>query len=165
MFTLGIIKSWFALPTLAITLHPFNRFSMEMKRHQCLQCEYKAEQKSGLQTHVKSVHEGQKFTCSHCDYRSPFLDISVCFFVDGGHIDMKFHPSRGCDQPIPSASPHDSWETSYRLHQVSCILQSGNSYVTSHHSHFKHQVPWGLSVSLLYGWWHTDSSASRSGGG
>ena len=36
------------------------------------------------------------------------LDISVCFFDDGGHIDMKFHPSQGCDQPILSASPHDS---------------------------------------------------------
>jgi len=69
------------------------------------------------------------------------LDISVCFFDDGGHIDMKFHPSQGCDQPILSASPHDSWETSYRLHQVSCILQSGNSFMTTHHSHFKHQ-PW-----------------------
>ena len=54
---------------------------------------------------------------------------------------MKFHPSQGCDQPILSASPHDSWETSYRLHQVSCILQSGNSFMTTHHSHFKHQ-PW-----------------------
>ena len=37
------------------------------------------------------------------------LDISVCFFDDGGHIDMKFH-YRGYDRPPLS------WETSYRLH-------------------------------------------------
>ena len=43
---------------------------------------------------------------SSCPYWSPFsADISVCFVVDGGHIDMKFHPSRGYDRPLLSASP------------------------------------------------------------
>ena len=109
-------------------------------------------------------------TLSSCPDWSPFsADISVCFVVDGGHIDMKFHPSRGCDQPIPSASPHDSWETSYRLHQVSCILQSGNSFMTSHHSHFKHR-PWHdlllpsamRSVSVTVVWMMTHRQLSFS---
>ena len=30
----------------------------------CQQCEYKATQKGNLQTHIKSVHEGQKFQVS-----------------------------------------------------------------------------------------------------
>ena len=61
-------------------------------------------------------------TLSSCPDWSPFsADISVCFFVDGGQIDMKFHPSRGYDRPLLSASPNDNWKTSYRLHQASCI--------------------------------------------
>ena len=82
---------------------------------------------------------------------------------------MKFHPSQGCDQPILSASPHDSWETSYRLHQVSCILQSGNSFMTTHHSHFKHR-PWHdlllpspmRSVSVTVVWMMTHRQLSFS---
>ena len=89
--------------------------------------------------------------------------------VDTLHIDMKFRSSRGCDQPILSASPHDSWETSYRLHQVSCILQSGNSFMTSHHSHFKHR-PWHdlllpsalRSVSVTVVWMMTHRQLSFS---
>ena len=47
-------------------------------------------------------------TLASCPDWSPFsADISICF-IDGGQIDMKFHPSRGCDQPILSASPNDS---------------------------------------------------------
>ena len=61
-------------------------------------------------------------TLSSCPDWSPFsADISVCFVVDGGQIDMKFHPSRGYDRPLLSASPNDNWKTSYRLHQASCI--------------------------------------------
>ena len=113
-------------------------------------------------------------TLSSCPDWSPFsADISVCFFVDGGQIDMKFHPSRGYDRPLLSASPNDNWKTSYRLHQVSCILLSGHSYMMcliihvaniGHDMSTCYQVPWGLSLSL-HGWWQIDSSASRSGGG
>ena len=40
-------------------------------------------------------------TLSSCPDWSPFsADISVCFVVDDGHIDMKFHPSRGYDRPL-----------------------------------------------------------------
>ena len=48
-------------------------------------------------------------TLSSCPDWSPFsADISVGFVVDGGQIDMKFHPSRGYDQPLLSASPNDN---------------------------------------------------------
>ena len=40
--------------------------NMVNKSQQCLQCEYKATTKSGLQKHVRSIHEGQKFPCLHC---------------------------------------------------------------------------------------------------
>ena len=33
-------------------------------------CEYKATQKAHLRTHIKSIHEGQKFPCSQCEYKS-----------------------------------------------------------------------------------------------
>ena len=36
---------------------------------------------------------------------------------------------------------------------------------TGHDMTSCYQVPWGLLVSLMYGWWHIDSSASRSGWG
>ena len=43
-------------------------------------------------------------TLSSCPDWSPFsADISICFVVDGGQIDMKFHPS--CDRLLLSASP------------------------------------------------------------
>ena len=48
------------------------------------------------------------------------------------------------------------------IHLWRLIIHISN---TGHDMTSCYQVPWGLSVSLLYGWWHTDSSASRSGGG
>ena len=48
-------------------------------------------------------------TLASCPDWSPFsADISICFVVDGGQIDMKFHPSRGYDRPLLSASPNDN---------------------------------------------------------
>ena len=44
--------------------------NMVNKSQQCLQCEYKATTKSKLQTHIKPVHEGQKFPCPHCEYKA-----------------------------------------------------------------------------------------------
>ena len=45
-------------------------------------------------------------TLASCPDWSPFsADISVFFVVDGGQIDMKFHPSQGFDRLLLSASP------------------------------------------------------------
>ena len=45
-------------------------------------------------------------TLASCQDWSPFsADISICFVVDGGQIDMKFHPSQGCDRLLLSTSP------------------------------------------------------------
>ena len=43
---------------------------MVLKNQQCLQCEYKTTRKSSLQTHIKSIHEGQKFQCPHCEHQA-----------------------------------------------------------------------------------------------
>ena len=43
---------------------------MVLKTHQCCHCEYKTAQKGNLQTHIKSIHEGQKFQCPHCEYKA-----------------------------------------------------------------------------------------------
>ena len=61
---------------------------------------------------------------------------------------------KGCTKPLVSCRVEIHW---WRL-----IIHISN---TGHDMTSCYQVPWGLSVSLLYGWWHTDSSASRSGGG
>ena len=34
----------------------------------CDYCAYKATTKSRLQQHVKSIHEGVKYSCEFCDY-------------------------------------------------------------------------------------------------
>ena len=60
----------------------------------------------------------------------------------------------GCTKSLVSCRVEIHW---WRL-----IIHISN---TGHDMTSCYQVPWGLSVSLLYGWWHTDSSASRSGGG
>ena len=43
---------------------------MVLKSHQCSQCDYKAPRKGTLQTHIKSVHEGQKIPCPQCEYKA-----------------------------------------------------------------------------------------------
>ena len=40
--------------------------TMVLKNQLCSQCEYKTRNKSHLQNHIKSVHEGQKFPCTQC---------------------------------------------------------------------------------------------------
>ena len=42
----------------------------EGQKFQCPHCEHKATQRSHLQTHIKSVHEGQKFQCPHCEHKA-----------------------------------------------------------------------------------------------
>ena len=44
----------------------------ESQKFPCPQCEYKATEKGHLQRHIKSVHEGQKFQCSQCEYKATF---------------------------------------------------------------------------------------------
>merc|ERR1711884_758069 len=46
----------------------------EGQKFQCPQCEYKATRKGHLQTHIKSVHEGQKFHCPQCEYKATRID-------------------------------------------------------------------------------------------
>ena len=36
----------------------------------CTQCDYKAKQNRCLQTHLKSVHKGQAFQCNQCEYKA-----------------------------------------------------------------------------------------------
>ena len=36
----------------------------------CPHCEYKATRKGNLQTHIKSVHEGKKFPCPHFEHKA-----------------------------------------------------------------------------------------------
>ena len=75
-------------------------------------------------------------TLSSCPDWSPFsADISVCFVVDGGHIDMKFH-YRGYDRPLLSG---EKQATTCCTKPLVSILLSGHSYMMSHHSCFKHQ--------------------------
>ena len=58
---------------------------------------------------------------------SPFsADISVCFVVDGGHIDIKFH-YRGYDRPLLSGEK----QTTGCTKPLVSILLSGHSYVSS----------------------------------
>ena len=37
--------------------------------HKCEQCDYKTVDRSNLTKHVKSVHQGIKYPCPHCDYK------------------------------------------------------------------------------------------------
>ena len=43
-----------------------NHFPNMNDKFLCPHCEYKVTQKGNLQTHIKSVHEGQKFLCRQC---------------------------------------------------------------------------------------------------
>ena len=54
---------------------------------------------------------------------------------------------KGCTKPLVSCR--------VEIHLWRLIIHVSN---TGHDMTSCHQVPWGLSVSLLYGWWHTDSS-------
>ena len=48
-----------------------NNIDSNMKKSfSCPQCDYKATKKYHLQTHIKSIHEGQTFACAQCDYRA-----------------------------------------------------------------------------------------------
>merc|ERR1712155_420463 len=38
----------------------------EGQKFQCPLCEYKATHKSSLQVHIKSIHEGQRLQCPYC---------------------------------------------------------------------------------------------------
>ena len=42
----------------------------EGQKFQCPHCEYKATWKRSVQIHIKSVHEGQKFPCPQCEYKA-----------------------------------------------------------------------------------------------
>ena len=42
----------------------------EGQKFQCPHCEHKATKRSHLQTHIKSVHEGQKLPCPHCEHKA-----------------------------------------------------------------------------------------------
>ena len=52
--------------TFVILVLNLNHLNMVRKSQQCSQCEYKATSKSNIQSHIKSVHEGHKFSCPHC---------------------------------------------------------------------------------------------------
>ena len=78
-------------------------------------------------------------TLSSCLDWSTF--ISVCFVVDSGHIDIKFHPSQGCDRPLLSAEKQGTGCTK----PLASILLRGHSHMMSHHSCFKHR-PWHVHL-------------------
>ena len=40
----------------------------------CEVCEYKVSQKSQLQQHIKSIHDGVKYRCKYCDYEASWRD-------------------------------------------------------------------------------------------
>ena len=42
----------------------------EGQKFQCPHCEHNANQKSSIQRHIKSVHEGQKFQCPECEHKA-----------------------------------------------------------------------------------------------
>ena len=55
----------------------------------CPHCEYKATKNGNLQTHIKSVHEGQKFPCPQCDYKAAWKSI-VQKHIKTDHENKKF---------------------------------------------------------------------------
>ena len=44
---------------------------------QCPECEYEANRKGNLATHIKSIHKGEKFQCPECDYAATQKDSLV----------------------------------------------------------------------------------------
>ena len=44
----------------------------EGEKFKCTHCEYKVIQKGDLQRHMKSLHEGQKFQCPQCEYKAAY---------------------------------------------------------------------------------------------
>ena len=72
---------------------------------------------------------------SSCPDWSPFSADSVCFIVDGGHIDMKFH-YRGYDRPLLSGEKQATGCTKPLI----SMLLSGHSYMMSHHQPFMFQT-------------------------
>ena len=57
--------------------------------HQCLRCDYSATQKSILQTHIETIHEGKKFPCSQCE--STFTQTgSLKTHIKSVHNGLKF---------------------------------------------------------------------------
>ena len=62
---------------------------MVLESHECSQCDYKATQQGNLQTHIKSVHEGQKFPCPHCEYKATRKTL-LGSHIKSVHIGQKF---------------------------------------------------------------------------
>ena len=60
---------------------------MVQRNQQCLQCDFKTTKKASLQTHTKSLHEGQKFQCSLCGsaFTQPSNLQKHIKSVHGGH--------------------------------------------------------------------------------
>ena len=41
-----------------------------VSKYHCFQCNFKATQKSNLNVHRRSVHEGIKYPCDQCEYKA-----------------------------------------------------------------------------------------------
>ena len=70
----------------------------------CEQCDYKATQKGTLLTHIKSNHEGVKYSCEQCDYKATWkrsLFIHIKSFHEGVmYPGLPFLPAKiNKDQP------------------------------------------------------------------
>ena len=51
-----------------VTIRRFRKVSSNLFR--CEHCDYKATTKSSLQQHMKSIHDGVKYSCKYCDYKA-----------------------------------------------------------------------------------------------
>ena len=67
--------------------YPLSDVNMVNKQHQCSRCEFKAVKKDHLQTHIKSVHEGQKFQCPHCEHKAT-RKINLQKHIKSAHADQ-----------------------------------------------------------------------------
>merc|ERR1719342_2054913 len=76
--------------------------SLDLKTFKCIQCNYKAKQKSLLKRHVKTQHEGIKYPCQLCDHQATTTD-SLQQHIKSIHQGVNYQ-CQLCDYKVNSPS-------------------------------------------------------------
>ena len=71
------------------------RSKHEGVKYSCSLCDYKATQQSNLKRHIESTHEGVKFPCKQCDYQAT-QQSNLKAHIESTHESV-IYPCKHCD--------------------------------------------------------------------